>query len=273
VKRKPAVAYQFYEGKPDRLKHQIEQFIEEGVEKKKAIGLVSPHAGYIYSGNVAGSVFSRAEPAEVYVILGPNHRGVGRNVSIMNSGIWEMPLGDIDIEQEFANRLQKECDLITEDELAHQFEHSLEVQVPFLQYIAPNASIVPICIGMRDLLAAQKIGQALAKTITGYHKTVTVIASTDMSHYEPHEVAKRKDRPALDFIIDRNPKGLYEYVMKYRISMCGVIPTVITLYAAIELGATTAELVRYATSGETSGDYHQVVGYAGFIIYKDKENK
>ncbi|MFC1851243.1 AmmeMemoRadiSam system protein B [candidate division CSSED10-310 bacterium] len=266
MKRKAAVANQFYEGDPRRLEKQLDTFFEPGLEQKKVIAVVSPHAGYIYSGKVAGAVFSRINPASTYVILGPNHRGFGSSVGIMSAGSWEMPWGEVSINHDLATNIGENSPLVSEDEFAHQFEHSLEVQVPFINRISPQATIVPISLSIRDYNPCEEIGHALATAISDYGEVTTIVASTDMSHYEPHEVAKRKDQPAIDAIVALEPKKLFDYVKKHRVSMCGVIPTVITLLAAKELGAVNAELILYMTSGETSGDYHQVVGYAGLCI-------
>lgn len=265
MNRKPAVANQFYEGDQNRLRKQLDGMFDLTVVKEKCLGVVSPHAGYVYSGGVAADVFSRVEPTDTYVIMGPNHRGFGSSASIMLEGAWEMPFGDIHIDRDFTRKLKSER-IFEDDAIGHQYEHSIEVQVPFIQYIAPKASIVPITFSIRDYSPCEIVGHALAEAISEYEKSVTIVASTDMSHYEPHEIAKRKDQPAIDAIIRLNPYELYDYVRKNRVSMCGVIPTVIMLIAVKELGAKKAELVRYTTSGETSGDYQQVVGYAGLII-------
>lgn len=266
MKRKPAVANQFYEGDPARLEKQLDQYFEADLEQSRAIGVVSPHAGYRYSGKVAGAVFSRTEPCSTYVILGPNHRGFGRRVSIMTRGSWEMPWGDVQINEDLAGKIGGHSNLFNEDEIAHSYEHSLEVQVPFINRIAPDSSIVPIVFGIRDYAPCEAIGKTIAKCISQYEQEVLIVASTDMSHYEPQEVAKRKDKPAIDAILALDPKALFDYVYKYKVSMCGVIPTVIMLVAAKEMGASKSELVQYTTSGEVSGDYKQVVGYTGIIV-------
>jgi len=268
MKRKPAVAHQFYEGEKSKLEAQLNEYFVKNQEKQKAVGIVTPHAGYIYSGKVAGAVYSRLAPADVYIIIGPNHRGFGSTASVMTKGTWEMPWGEVTIDEKLSNSITKKCKMIYDDETAHEYEHSIEVQVPFLHRVSPEAKIVPVTIGFREYSPCEEIGYAIADAVEEDGKSVTIVASTDMSHYEPHEIAKKKDKPALDQILALNPKGLFDYVYKNRVSMCGVVPTVIMMIAAKKIGAKKAELVSYSTSGETSGDYHQVVGYAGMMITK-----
>lgn len=266
VQRKPAVAHQFYEGEADRLERQLDRLIPEGLEKSAALGVVSPHAGYIYSGKVAGAVFARVEASASYVILGPNHRGRGSSAGITSQGEWLMPWGSVPLDQDLAAGIMARCDLVTEDPLSHLHEHSLEVQIPFIHRVAPQAAIVPLALSVRDYSRCEDLGEAIAEAIVESGRRVTIVASTDMTHYEPHEVATRKDKPAIDAIVALDPRGLYDYVVSNRVTMCGLIPTVVMLLAAVKLGATAAELIQYSTSGETSGDYQQVVGYAGLIV-------
>jgi AmmeMemoRadiSam system protein B len=224
----------------------------------------------MYSGGVAGAVFSQIHIPAAAVILGPNHRGMGANVALTASGIWEMPLGPVPINNALAESILKVSTSgvkMKDDPEAHAVEHSIEVQVPFLQFLRPDVSIVPIALSHLSYDACQEIGQALAQGIQDCGKEVLLVASTDMTHYESEESAKAKDKLAIDRILGLDPKGLYETVARHRISMCGVIPTTIVLEACKALGAGKAELVQYATSGDVSGDYAQVVGYAGFIVH------
>lgn len=264
--RSPAVADRFYQGSPERLERQLDTLVSPVENPVHALAVVSPHAGYVYSGKVAGAVFSRTEAASVYVVLGPNHRGFGAPAALMTSGTWRMPWGLVDINEDLARQFLDRSTLLSDDETAHHHEHSLEVQLPFIHRIAPSASIVPLVLSVRDYGACEEIGTALSEAVRAAKETVTIVASTDMSHYEPHQVAMRKDQPAIEAIKALDPFGLYSYVVKNRITMCGVIPTVIALIAAKKLGATTAELIQYSTSGEESGDFSQVVGYAGLLI-------
>lgn len=270
MSRLPAVANMFYPGDQGELNEQLATFVKPIKEPKKVIAVVSPHAGYIYSGGVAGAVFSQIRIPDAVVILGPNHRGIGANVALSASGVWEMPLGPVSINKDLAESILKAPTSkvkIKDDPEAHGMEHSIEVQVPFLQFLQPKVSIVPIALSHLSFDACQEIGRALVQGIQGYGKEVLLVASTDMTHYESQESAKAKDKLAIDQILGLDPRGLYETVARHRISMCGVIPTTIVLEACKALGAGKAELVQYATSGDVTGDYAQVVGYAGFIVY------
>ena len=267
--RQPAVANQFYPGRESDLKKDVSGRIKSaagGQKKEKVLALVSPHAGYIYSGNVAGAVYSMAEITNDVIVMGPNHHGLGAPFAVMAQGIWNMPGGDITINEKLANLLIEESRYLSADNQAHIQEHSVEVQLPFIQYIKSEVEFVPIVLGRADFKTCEEIGKAMARAIKIYSKPVVIIASTDMTHYESQEMAKKKDQLAIDKILSFDPAGLLDTVNRNNISMCGVIPTTITLVAAKELGGTKASLVTYATSGDISGDYSYVVGYAGFII-------
>jgi hypothetical protein len=266
MKRKPAVAGTFYEDSAIALKAQIGAFTDLKASKERILGAVAPHAGYVYSGHVAGAVYSRIEPADTFIILGPNHTGLGAKAAIFAKGAWELPMGEVEIDEGLGQELLEISREFTPDDVAHLSEHSIEVQIPFLQFFFRNFKILPICLGRLDLKKCLAIGRAIAGIIKGKKKNIVIIASSDMSHYVPSETAKKKDRLALDAIEARNPVQLYETVMEKNISMCGVIPTVCMLEACNELGAQEAFLVKYATSGDVSRDYRQVVGYAGLIV-------
>ena len=269
MSRTPAVANMFYPGDTTRLKEELDTFVKPVPEPRKVLAAISPHAGYMYSGGVAGAVFSRIRIPEAVVILGPNHRGVGAPVAVAASGTWDMPLGPVSINEDLAEAILKAPveHKIEDDDHAHIMEHSIEVQIPFLQVLRPQVSVVPMALSHVAYGACEETGRALARGVADYGKEVLLVASTDMTHYESQEVARAKDQLAIDRILDLDPKGLYETVAQHRISMCGVIPTTIVLTACKALGATKAELVQYATSGDVTGDYAQVVGYAGFIVY------
>ena len=264
--REPIVAGQFYPGSSDGLKRMIASMVDDGAEKVDAIGLVSPHAGYIYSGIVAGAVLSRVKFKDTFVILGPNHTGRGKAFSIMTKGTWKTPLGEVEIDSELGKLILASSSHLEEDHLAHQFEHSLEVQVPFLQYFKPDVRIVPIILTHASGIAYKKIGMELASAIRESKKKVVILASSDMTHYESHESARSKDRRAIEAILDLDEDELLRRVEKFAISMCGYAPVVSLISAAKELGARKAELVKYQTSGDTSGDYSSVVGYAGILV-------
>lgn len=262
--RKPAVAGQFYPGKEDSLRKSIEQMVCKVDEKIKAIGIVSPHAGYMYSGIVAGNVYSNIEIPETVIILGPNHTGTGSPYAIMTEGKWWTPLGEVEIESSLAKDILGSSKFIEEDINAHKFEHSLEVQIPFLQYFRSNIKIVPIVIGGDDF---EEIGEAIAKSLKKYKKDFLLVASSDMTHYESHESARKKDKLAIDEILKLDEKGMLKKVREYDISMCGYGPAAIMLIASKLLGAKEAKLIKYMTSGDVSGDYSAVVGYAGIAVY------
>jgi AmmeMemoRadiSam system protein B len=260
------VAGQFYPGQSDALHKQLKQLVPTGVEKRQAFGVMAPHAGYLYSGGVAGKLFAGVTiPAEV-VILGPNHHGVGAQVAVDTRSGWAMPLGTVPIAAELANAVLANCPLASADTEAHRFEHSLEVQVPFLQVLAGTFAIAPICIGRVPLEQLLELGDGLADAMRTREVLPLIVASSDMTHYESADAARRKDQLALQHVLDLDPEGLYRTVRAERISMCGVLPTVVMLRAALALGATQGELVAYANSGDVSGDQRQVVGYAGVVI-------
>lgn len=267
MRRKAAVAGYFYPQKEKELRKMIGQMVSPEKKKEKAIGLISPHAGFIYSGPVAGAVFSSVYLPEKFVILGPSHRNVESRMAIMKEGIWETPLGDVPVDTKLAELIMRQSELVTEDDLAHLNEHSLEVQLPFIQFFKDNISIVPICIAyyasFEDL---EELGNAISEAIKSSKQEVMIVASTDMSHYVKQEVARKKDFLAIDKILKLDAKGLYEVVNLENISMCGFQPTTSAIVASKALGAKRAELVKYQTSGDVTGDYDQVVSYAGLRI-------
>jgi AmmeMemoRadiSam system protein B len=260
----------FYPGEKGQLEEQLSSFVKPVAEPRKVLAAISPHAGYKYSGAVAGAVFSEIQIPETVLLLGPNHRGAGAQVAVAASGAWETPLGPVSINEDFAHSILKVATsgiTIQDDHQAHAMEHSLEVQVPFLQFLRPHVKIVPVGLSRLSFPACQQVGHAVVEGIQGYGGDVLIVASTDMTHYESQDSAKAKDQLAIDRILELDSWGLYDTVARHRISMCGVIPTTITLDACKALGAGSAELVRYATSGDVTGDYGQVVGYAGFVVY------
>ena len=264
--REPAVAGQFYPASPSQLEEMIQSMVDENAEKVEVIGLVSPHAGYPYSGPVAGATISRIKFKDTFIIMGPNHTGIGKPLSIMTEGTWKTPLGKVEIDSELAKQILASCSSLEEDNEAHQHEHSIEVQVPFLQYFQRDIKLVPIIISHASSDTYREMGRELAKAIKESKKGVVIIASSDMTHYEPQEQAKEKDNQAIEAILDLNEDELLRRVDELNISMCGYAPTAVLISAAKELGAARAELVKYQTSGDTTGDYSAVVGYAGIII-------
>jgi len=227
---------------------------------------MSPHAGYVYSGGIAADTLGRIEIPRTVILLGPNHTGKGKTVAL-STAIWNMPMGYVPCNYDLAHAILAESDLIEEDELAHKYEHSLEVQLPFLQMAQPDLSIVPITISHISYQALEEIGLAIAKAIKKNNDNdILIVASSDMTHYESRSAAEKKDHYALKKLTDMNPDLLYSSVIGHHISMCGIIPVTAALIIALELGATKTELIRYTDSGETTGDTDQVVGYAGVLI-------
>lgn len=266
MKRSPAVAGQFYYGNASKLTEQVKGYIEKDARKEKAIALISPHAGLVYSGPVAGALYSSIDFPETFVLIGPNHTGLGTQISLMESGEWEIPTGVFSIDEKVSYKIAMNVSIVTKDTQAHMFEHSLEVQLPFIAYFSKKIKIVPIVILSASVEECRLLGEGIAKAVKDVGYSVVIVASSDMSHYVTDDVARQKDKKAIDKILSLDPEGLYEIVKKERISMCGYLPATTALFAAKALGAQSARLVRYATSAEVSGDYDHVVGYAGIIL-------
>ena len=276
VVRTPAVAGRFYPGRAGELLREVREFTSTGKTPVAtghiaAIGCVAPHAGYIYSGGVAGAVYSRLKIPGRCVILCPNHTGKGRPLAIMANTTWQTPLGEVAADADMGARLLRRFPALQEDSAAHRAEHAIEVQLPFLQTQQPELNIVPIAIGTGDFNLLRGLGEALADVIADRHEEdqkekVLIIASSDMNHYESDAITRVKDHKAIECVLAMDARALWEVVMNEDISMCGFGPTVVMLTAAKILGATSATLVKYATSGDVSGDYDSVVGYAGIIV-------
>lgn len=264
--RSPAVAGHFYPSRPEILRRDLETYIESSTSPQPALGCVVPHAGIEYSGHVAGAVYGRLAPVSSYVILCPNHTGLGRPLAILSAGEWETPLGEVVVDTPVALALKQACPLLEEDAEAHRREHSLEVQLPFLQYRQREFRMVPIAVGTGDFKSLEELGRAIGEVLAGLTPRPVVIASSDLNHYEPDAINRAKDKKAVDRILALDPGGLYETVQKENITMCGYGPTVAMLTAALALGAREGELVRYANSGDVTGDRSAVVGYAGILI-------
>jgi AmmeMemoRadiSam system protein B len=235
------------------------------VKTCRALAAVVPHAGYIYSGAVAAQTFKRLDIPSTVVVIGPNHHGIGADLALMREGRWRMPMGEVNINSALADNLLA-GEAFSADYTAHLQEHSLEVQIPFLQYFAGELDIVPVCASYISYAQCRRAGEELARAIKAWPQPVLMVASTDMTHYESRNTASRKDSMALDCIQRLDPEALYATVIREQISMCGFIPVTIVLTAAVLLGASQAELVRYSDSGEVSGDIEQVVGYAGLVV-------
>jgi AmmeMemoRadiSam system protein B len=264
--REPAVAGYFYPRSPEALSQEITRYTTPTGEKISALACVVPHAGYMYSGHVAGAVYGRLQLPRRFVILCPNHTGYGRPLAVMTEGVWQTPLGQAHIDHELAQALCLACPLLEEDDMAHRGEHAIEVQLPFLQAALSEFTFVPIAVGTAKYEPLQALGDAMASVLQGQADKAMLISSSDMNHYEPDDVTRVKDRKAIDKILALDPRGLYDVVMEESISMCGFAPTVAALTAARLLGATSAEVIKYATSADVSGDRSAVVGYAGVVI-------
>lgn len=270
--RTPAVAGRFYPARAEELLREVREYTssaESGLIT--AIGCVAPHAGYIYSGAVAGAVYSRLEIPERAVILCPNHTGKGRPLAVMASTTWQTPLGAVAADAEMSARVQRRFPALQEDSAAHRGEHAIEVQLPFLQARRRDLNIVPIVIGTSNFDVLRGLGEALAEVIgdvqeEGREEKVLIIASSDMNHYESDAITRVKDHKAIERVLALDARGLWQVVTNEDVSMCGFGPTIVMLTAAKLLGATSATLVKYATSGDVSGDYESVVGYAGIVV-------
>ncbi len=268
--RHPAVAGRFYPGDPSDLRAEAVAHLSQAQTKNqetiRAIGCIVPHAGYMYSGHVAGAVFARLEIPECCIVICPNHTGMGQPLAIMSEGVWATPLGNVPIDGSIASALKEKFPSLCEDPAAHRAEHAIEVELPFLQIRQPELRFVPIAIGTRNLAALEGLGHALASVIENRKVPTLIVASSDMNHYESDAVTRVKDQYAIERILSLDPRGLFDVVTQQDISMCGYGAAVAMLTAARALGATSAELVKYATSGDVSGDRQMVVGYAGIVV-------
>ena len=262
--REPAVAGTFYEGDSSALRRKVTALLQEKPVKIKARALICPHAGYMYSGSVAGEVYGSVEIPDTVVILGPNHTGNGAPISVMHEGIWRTPLGDVKINMAAAEKIIYSSKFAEKDHKAHLREHSIEVQLPFLQVLKPGVQIVPIVIGDGRKNALRDLACAIAEALKG--TDTLIVSSTDLTHYESADIAREKDMAVLDAIVKMDPEAMLEAVECRDVSMCGWMPTYTALNAAKLLGAKEGRLIRYANSGEVSGDFSEVVGYGGAVI-------
>lgn len=272
--RRPAVAGYFYPSKRESLIKQIKESFISPIGpgqlprlnmhgKREILALVSPHAGYVYSGPVAAhsyhSLAGDGKP-ELIILIGPNHTGYGSGVSLMDTGVWKTPLGDVEIDDEAAKRVLDRSSIIDVDPSAHEREHSLEVQIPYLQYTLGEFRFVPILMMMQDLKTSREVGEAVARAAEG--RNSVIVASTDLTHYEPQSAARRKDYEVIEAIQSLDDERMMSIVYAKDVSMCGRGPVAATIYTAKMLGASNTQLLKYATSGDVTGDFSQVVGYA-----------
>ena len=276
--RQSAIAGRFYEGTAERLQAQVQTLLEPGVPRTAARGVLCPHAGLMYSGAVAGAVYSRLALPSTVILVGPNHTGYGPPLSVYSEGEWLLPGGSLTIATDLARALLAHCPQARSDHLAHQYEHCLEVQLPFLRALRPDIQILPIVVGFRDLETSRTLGLALAAVIEEAPTPPLLIASTDLTHCGPgfgqspppgmtaEAFAHRQDRLALDAIQTLDGEHLYRTVDEHQITMCGAVPSTAVLFAAKALCVTEASLVRYATSADVSRDVDRVVGYGGVML-------
>ena len=264
--RQPAVAGRFYPGDRATLVQDLESYMSPTAASRPAIGCIAPHAGYVYSGPVAGAVYANIQVPQRCMVLCPNHTGRGRPLAIMSSGAWQTPLGSVPIDSDLACILKDQFPLVSEDSEAHRAEHAIEVQLPFLQKRQPHFAFVPLALGTGNFETLEKLGEALGEVLKAQPEPVLIVASSDMNHYESDRITRVKDDKAIDRILALDARGLYDTVIKEDVSMCGFGPAVAMLTAAKILGATSAELIKYATSGDVSGDRDMVVGYAGIAV-------
>ena len=264
--REPAVAGQFYSADPGDLKRTLQSMLRSSDHPIAAKAVVSPHAGYVYSGRVAGAVFSSVRLPDRCIILGPNHMGIGSPLALYPSGQWRTPLGLASIDPELNDRLMQECPALREDRMAHAHEHSLEVQIPFLQTLIPTLRFSALCVGTTSFPDLDELGHALARVLASVPEPVLIIASSDMNHYESAAVSALKDQYAIERLLALDPAGLFQVVREKNITMCGFAPAVATLTACRDLGCSKGILVQYANSGDVSGDNERVVGYAGVAL-------
>jgi AmmeMemoRadiSam system protein B len=263
--REPAVAGKFYTNDPYQLREELDAMVPK-CESAAAIGVIAPHAGYLYSGKVAGQVFAAVRVPDTVLVLGPNHTGLGIPAALSPAGEWLTPLGPVPVNSRLSQLILKNAPAVREDLASHRFEHSLEVQLPFLQYRNPKVSIAALCLSHLEYDSIQRLGEDLARAISEFGEEVLLVASSDMTHYESAPDARTKDELALAEVTAMNPEGLFRVCRQHDITMCGVIPSAVLLVAARALGATTSRVIGYAHSGEVNGDLRRVVGYAAVTV-------
>ena len=266
--RLPAVAGQFYPADAKQLAAEVEKYTtnEEGGAKRKVRACLVPHAGYTYSGGVAGAVFSRIALPKTILLLGVRHYPRGEPMAILSEGAWRTPLGDVPIDSVLAKALKQNCAGLREDKMAHRLEHSLEVELPFLQMLTPEFSFVPVAIGTLRYQELRESGEGIARVVEKWPEEVLIVTSSDMNHYEDDETTRVKDGKAIERLLRLDAKGLYETCRDEKVSMCGLGPAVTMLTAMEKLGVYKGELVSYATSGDVNGNRDEVVGYAGMLF-------
>jgi AmmeMemoRadiSam system protein B len=267
--RLPAVAGRFYPSSPAELTALIHKYVvsDRATPAIQARACLVPHAGYVYSGDVTGAVLARMALPRKIIILGVRHYPRGEAAAILSTGEWRTPLGDARIDEALAEELKKACPLLREDSVAHSAEHSLEVQLPFLQVLVPEFTFVPVALGTVRFEQLTQVGEGLRRVLEDSRDDVLLLATSDLNHYEDDATTRTKDRKAIEQLLALEPRGLYDTCRNERISMCGLGPATAMLTAMNALGVKKSELVKYATSADVSGDRSAVVGYAGMIFF------
>lgn len=268
MQRKPVVAGQFYDSNPGRVYPMVDRFLGLAEEKRtdKTILVMAPHAGYVFSGPVCGKTLATANLESTILMLGPNHTGLGERFSLWPGGQWDIPGGSVPVDEELAAALLGGCPQVQPDTDAHVREHSLEVILPFLKQLNSSTTIVPIAISAFSFDDLQEVGKDIGRVLKEFERPVSIVVSSDMSHMISEDEAKQLDSVAIEAAVALDPHGLFTTVRQNNITMCGVLPMTVGLFAALELGATKGELIAYATSGAVTGDYDKVVGYAGVLV-------
>jgi AmmeMemoRadiSam system protein B len=269
--RRAAVAGQFYPAQARQMEEMLREFMPAAAARREAIAVVVPHAGWVYSGHTAGKVYSEVTVPDRVILIGPNHRGTGSDYALWDSGRWEMPLGSVPVAEALAAELLDRCELLVSDSRAHEWEHSLEVQVPMLARANPQVQIVPLLVGggwpeCGGRHRLREIGHSIAAVIRDFGRPVLIVASSDLNHYEDQETSRVKDRLVLEALTRLDAEALMDRVRDVDVSMCGVGPAYIATVAARQLGATRGEVLEYRTSGDVSGDFNRVVGYGGVVM-------
>lgn len=264
--RKPAVSGSFYNNAPHALRAELSDYLNGASHDRNACGLIVPHAGYVFSARIAAEAYKAARIPSTVVILGPNHHGLGAQAAVFASGEWQTPLGQVPIAQDLATLMLEHCSLLSSDEIAHRFEHAIEVQVPFLQCLREDLRILPVSLGQASLEEWLQLGREMGEILKEYPEPVLLVASSDMNHFAPVRHTLKVDALAIEYMEKYDPAGLYRTVREHQISMCGVTPVTVMLEAARALGATRCELLKYGHSGEVNGDEESVVGYAALCV-------
>lgn len=263
--RQPSVAGQFYTNDPNQLLRELTAMVPQG-EAVPATGIIAPHAGYVYSGGCAGLVYGAIRVPDTVLVICPNHTGLGAAAALSPADAWLTPLGSVPVNGRLNSLILQNAPHIREDAAAHQQEHAVEVQLPFLQYRNPKVSIAALCLGLSDFASLSAMGEGIARAISAYGEEVLIVASSDMNHYESAEVARTKDELALAEVVAMNPRALLQVCRERGITMCGAVAAAVMLVAAKALGATQSRILAYTNSGEVNGDRQRVVSYACAVV-------